>query len=1108
MRTRDRILTACLVLFGIGLAVSSRAQTRLLRFPDVHGDRVAFCYAGDIWTAPATGGTATRLTSHPGIEQFPKFSPDGKWIAFTGQYDGDEQVYVIPAVGGVPRQLTFYPARGPNTPRNGWDNQVMGWTPDGTRILFNTLRDAGGAARRTLYTVPLEGGHETPLPMYTAGAGDYAPDAKRMVYSPLYRDFRTWKRYEGGWAQDLWLVDLATLKSENITHHPRTDRDPMWIGDRIYFASDRDGTLNLYRYDLATKQIEQVTHSTRWDVRWPSTDHASRIVYEQAGELHVLDLGSGEDAKLSIFVPDDGVAMRPAHVLAEKFIESFGLSPAGERAVFTARGDIFSAPIENGPTRNLTNSSNAHDKWGSWSPDGRSIAFISDRSGEDQVWIVDQDGMGEARRLTDGLKGMLYAPEWSPDGKSIAFSDKDGRLYVLTVADRRLREIARETRGLVEDYAWSPGGSFLAFSLSHASGFHSVRIWSSTDGSIHQVTDSLFDSRGPAWDPGGDYLYYLADHDYAPQGSRKEFNYASNRNTGIFALALRKDVKNPFPPKSDEVALGGAAADTGAAAKRGPAGDRGAGPGGAAGARAPRPAAKPIRIDFDGLAGRVTRVPLPAENYRALAANAGNLLYLRAGAMFNGRESYAKPTLAIFSIKDREESVIAEGVGEYALSADGSRLLTVESGKYNLYEAKPKVKEKKTLSTKDLAVDRVPAQEWREIFEEVWRRYRDFFYVKNMNGYDWRALHDQYAGLLPYVAHRWDLTYVMSEMISELNNSHLYLEGGDYEIPERPVCGLPGARFAVDPQANRYRIAKIFRGQNEEEAYRSPLTEVGVDARVGDYVLAIDGRELNGTDDIYERLRNKKDPVTLTLNQRPALAGARRTTYRPIASEAGLIYLDWVLGNRDQVAKLSSGRVGYLHIPDMGPHGIAEFIKWYYPQIRAEGLVVDVRSNGGGNVSQQIIERLRRKLLGLRFGSNRDDAGTYPEVVFTGPMVCLINETSASDGDIFPYMFREAGLGPLIGKRTWGGVVGISGRGPLLDGGQAFVPQSGTASADGRWVIEGHGVDPDIEVDDDPISMAAGHDLQLERGVREVLERMKTHPAKLPARPPDPVKTK
>ena len=1113
---------ALAIVLGIGMAGAAHAQTKLLRFPDIHGDRVAFCYAGDIWTAPAAGGTATRTTSHSGLEQFPRFSPDGKWIAFTGQYDGDEQVYVVPAEGGVPRQLTFYPARGPNAPRNGWDNQVMGWTRDGRRVLFNTLRDAGGDAERNLYTVPADGGPETPLPMYTAGAGDYSPDGQRMVYSPLFRDFRTWKRYQGGWAQDLWIIDLKTLKAENITNHPRTDRDPMWVGDAIYFASDRDGTLNLYRYRLADKQLTQITHSPQWDVRWPSTDHRSRIVFEQDGELHVLDVASGKDTKISILVPNDGVAMRPSHLAVEKFIEDFALAPHGERALFVARGDIFTAPIEYGATRNLTNSSDAHDKWARWSPDGRQVAYISDRSGDDQLWITAQDGFGVPQQLTAGLAGMKYAPAWSPDGKQIAFSDKEGRIYAVTVADQKTRMVADEERGQVNDYAWSPGGSFLAFSLSHPSGFRSIRVWSAGDGTTHQVTDEMFNSFEPSWDPDGQYLYFLSDRDYAPQQTRKEANFASNRNTGIFALTLRKDVKSPFPPRSDEVTIETGddkppadAAPAGATkpkadAKAGASASKGKGDD-AAGKdeKSKKRVSKPITIDFDGITARVTRVPVTAENYRGLSAIPGALLYVRAGAGFNGRESYARPALVLYSIKDREETVVSEAMSDYAVSDDGSKVLVAEAGKYNLYDAKPKVKDKKAVATRDLTVDRVPAKEWAEIFEEVWRRYRDFFYVKNMNGYDWKALHDQYASLLPYVAHRWDLTYVMNEMISELNNSHLYLEGGDYEIPPRTPVGLAGARFDVDEKAGRYRIGKIYRGQNEELLYRSPLTEVGVNARVGDYVLAIDGEELTTQDDIYQRLRNKKDAVTLTLNSQPSAAGARRVTYQPITTEANLIYLNWVLGNYDKVMAATGGRVGYLHIPDMGAPGIAEFIKWFYPQIRKDGLIVDVRSNGGGNVSQQIIERLRRKLLGVNFGSTRSDlAGTYPSTVFTGPMVCLLNETSASDGDIFPYMFRQAGCGPLIGKRSWGGVVGISNRGPLIDGGGVSVPQSGLASSEGQYVIEGHGVDPDIVVENDPVSVAAGYDPQLERAIAEVQRLIEKQPAKLPARPPDPVKTK
>ena len=1094
-------------LVAVLAAVGADAQTRLLRFPDIHGDRVAFCYAGDVWTAPATGGTAARLTAHPGQELFPKFSPDGRWIAFTGQYDGDEQIYVVSSAGGVPTQLTFYPARGPLPPRWGWDNQVYGWTPDGERILFRSLRDAdGGRTESALSTVRRAGGLPVKLPMPTAGAGDYSPKGNLLVYSPLFRDFRTWKRYQGGWAQDLYLFDLKTSNARPIAPSKRTERDPMWIGEKIYFASDRDGTLNLYDFDVASGKVGPLTTSTTWDVRWPSSDSVSRIVYELAGELHVLDVKTRADVKLDIAVPDDGLSKRPSRYAVEKFIEDFDVSPKGERALFVARGDLFTAPIEKGPTRNLTNSSRYHDKRASWSPDGRRIAFISDITGEEQVYLIDQDGTGKPEALTTDFAVTLYTPAWSGDGKRLAFSDKDGKVYVLTIADRKVAQVADDAYGRVFDYAWSKDGGHLAFSLGNANTNRSLYVWSAVDGQLRRIGDGTFSEHDPAWDPEGNYLYYLSERQFAPQISSVEWNYAGSRDTAIFALALRKDVANPFPPESDEVTFDdkkkdeGKDEDKGAAAKeeKGKKDDK----------AAPAKPKEYMKIDFDGLADRVTPVPVEADNLDGLSATKGHLLFVRAGAPFYGRDSYAKPALVIYDLEEREESELASDVNGYALSADGAKVLVREGRKYSLLDAKPKAKEKKAVATRDLYVDRVPADEWANIFDEVWRRYRDFFYVRNMHGYDWKALGDQYRQLLPYVAHRSDLNYVLGEMVSELNVGHAYIEGGDFEIPERPKVGLPGARFELDEKAGRYRIARILRGDNAEEKYRAPLTEVGVDVKVGDFVLAIDGEELAGTDNPYRLLQHKTDPVTLTVNSSPAFEGARKVTYRPIASEADLLYLDWIDGNRAKVTAATGGRVGYLHVPDMGGDGIYEFIKWYYPQIRKEGLIVDVRSNGGGNVSQWIIERLDSRLLGTRFGFASDNPGTYPGTVFHGHKVCLINETSASDGDIFPHYFREAGLGPLIGKRTWGGVVGISGLGPLIDGGNASVPLNGTNDANGKWVIEGEGVSPDIEVENDPRSVIAGGDPQLERGIAEVMKAIEAKPLKLPTRPPDPVKTK
>jgi len=522
-------------------------------------------------------------------------------------------------------------------------------------------------------------------------------------------------------------------------------------------------------------------------------------------------------------------------------------------------------------------------------------------------------------------------------------------------------------------------------------------------------------------------------------------------------------------------------------------------------------AAKPpasMTIDFDGIQKRVSRVPVGADNYGGLSAKTGHLLYGIGPAFYYGRTGDRPTVLKIYSIKDRKETTLAEDVRGFSLSDDGSKILVAQGPAYNVYDATPQGdKTKKTISTAGLVVDRVPAEEWNQIFNEVWRRYRDWFYVSNMHGYDWVALREQYKPLLQYVAHRSDLNYVISEMISELTIQHAYIEGGDFQIPPRPRSGLPGARFELDKQSGRYRIAKIFAGENEEDIYRSPLREIGVNANVGDYVLAIDGEELKGNDDPYRLLRNKADnPVQLTLNTRPTMDGARTVSYRPITDENNLIYLDWVEANRRRVSEATGGRVGYIHIPDMGAAGIREFIKWFYPQIRKEGLVVDVRANGGGNVSRMLIERLRRKLLAVNYSRTADEANTYPDGVFIGPMVALLDGNSASDGDIFPAMFREAGLGPLIGKRSWGGVVGISGRGPLIDGGGISVPESGLANTKGEFIIEGYGVDPDIEVDNDPKSVLEGHDPQLERGIAEVMARLKS-PVKLPPKPPGPVKT-
>ncbi len=1095
-----RVLGMVVLLLAAALQAQG-APMRLLRFPDIHGERIVFSYAGDLWTVGSAGGTAERLTANPGLELFAKFSPDGASIAFTGQYGGDEQVYVMPAGGGTPRQLTFYPAAGPLADRWGYDNQVYGWTPDGSSVLFRSARDGYLLTDARLYTVPLGGGAATALPMPVSGAGHYSPDGRRIVYSPLWRDFRSEKRYQGGWANDLFIFDPATPSVVRVTADPHTDRDPMWSGGSIYFNSDRDGTFNLYGYDVASGVTRQLTHYRDWDVRWPSADAAGQIVYELDGELHVYDTRSDSDRALAIEVPNDGTAARAQTVNAAETIESEVLSPGAERIAVVARGDVFTVPVEHGVTRNLTHSSDAHEREAAWSSDGRRLAYVSDRGGEEEIWVQPQDNSAPGAPLTSGSTARYYEPVWSPDDKRIAYSDNAGRLYVAEVATRRRVLIADDPYEFARDYRWSPDGRYLAFSLNDLNGFPGVHVWSAADGATRRVTPVLFEAQGPAWSPDGKLLYFLSAREYAPLMSQIEFDFATNRQTAIFALALQSDGQNPFGVENDDPGL----EDAGARRKdpeRDDDADRSRHE-----AKAKPPVA--VKIDFDGIERRVMRLPVEPDNLADLVACEDTLLYQKSGAGYYGRESEPKTAVMAYSLKDRDTKTVAEEVSEWSASGDCKHVFAQLAGKETkLFEVGGKAEDAKSVALAGLVTTRVPAEEWHEIFREVWRRYRDYFYVENMHGYDWAKLRQRYEPLLAYVGDRADLNYVIAEMIAELTVQHAYIEGGDLGLPKRPSVGLPGARFELDRSTGRYRIVAILPGQNEEPIYRSPLTEVGVGVHVGDYVLAINGRDLHAGTDPYELLQSPPgQPVEWRVAASADGRGAHTIRYQPLATEIHLRYLAWVLANRARVDRASAGRLAYLHLPDMGEAGLREFIKWWYPQLRREGMIVDVRDNGGGNISAMLIERLARRLGGLAFVRNYLAPLTYPGAVAPSLKVALINETTASDGDLFANAFRVANLGPLIGKRTWGGVVGINDHGALLDGGVVYVPEFGNASAAGAWMIEGHGVDPDIVVEQDPLEVMRGGDPQLERGIEELLRRLPTLPAGLPAAPAPPIKT-
>lgn len=1069
-------------------------QTRLLRHPDIHGDRVVFTYGGDLWAADVAGGAASRLTATPGVELFAKFSPDGRWIAFTSQVNGDEQVCVIPSAGGKVRQLTWYPADGPLPARWGYDNQVYGWTPDSTAVLFRSLRSAWTLTGGRLYTVPLpavarrRGALPTPLPMPEAGAGEFSPDGERIVYAPLFRDFRTWKRYEGGWAQELYVFDPKTRRAENISNNVRADRDPMWIDDRIWFASDRSGTLNLWSYDLGSRAVNQETQSTKWDVRWPSAGGPAdrRIVYEKGGALFWFDTESREEREIRIRVPDEGQTERAVRVDAADRIEHSAISPGGRRAAFAARGELLTVPREHGDTRELTRTPGVHEKHPTFSPDGATLAYVSDQTGEEQIWLVDHLGAAPPRQLTRGLRGMLYEPRWSPDGRRIAFSDKDGVLRVCDVATGALTEVADEPRGQLRDHSWSPCSGYLTFSMTGAAPIPKVYVYALADAELRCVSRELSNDSNPVFGADGERLFFRGLRGFQPRlPGAYEWDFQVDRGYGLYALALREELPALFAKRSDE-----AAAEPDAPAEEPPAFDA------------------PIRIDFDGLADRVEQVPVGLDNFWGLAATRGHLVYGKRGGSYYGRGSDKPTTLHLFSLAEREAEELATGVRGYAASPDGAHLLVHTADGYAvLRAARGGAADAPTLDLSGVRTTKVAADEHWQIFGEVWRRYRDFFYVENMHGYDWEELREQYAQLVPHVRHRSDLNYLLGEMIAELNVGHAYISGGDLGAPARATPALPGLALEFDAAASRYRIAALLRGENDSATYRSPSSAVGADLSVGDYLLAIDGYELRPQDNPYRWLHGKAGrTVQLTVHAQPVLEEARVVSIEPIASESDLHYLRWVDANRRRVHELSDGALGYVHLPNMGAEGIREFLRQYYPQRHKQGLVIDDRYNGGGNVSEMVVNRLSRELMMCTFGRT-SGYDPYPSALFHGHLICLLNETSASDGDIFPAMFRRAGLGKLVGKRSWGGIIGITNRGALMDGGTVNVPEFGNTEPGPAWTIEGYGVDPDIEVENDVASLLRGEDKQLQRAVAELLEQIAAEPRPLPVAPPAPVKT-
>ncbi len=1160
------VIRSCAILATLLLAsfaVSQQPEGRLMRFPDIHGDKIAFVYAGDIWLASASGGAAHRVTTHPGRELFPKFSPDGKWIAFTGQYDGNFNVYVMSSEGGQPRQLTFYQGSAqPLNDRMGIHNQVVTWTPDSKRILFLTRRDASNGWIKRPFTVSIDGGLPEPLPMDQGGLTSFNAAGTKIAYNRIFRNFRTWKRYTGGLAQDIYIYDLKNNHLEQkIPHTEYTDTFPMWHGNIVYFASDRgtEHRFNFYSYNLDTKQIEQLTHFTDFDVMWPSLGDAS-IIFENGGYLYVMDLATRQQTKLTITLSGERDLTMKHWASVSKLITDFDIAPDGKRAVVAARGDVFTVPAKEGATRNLTRTPGIREKEVAWSPDGRWIAFVSDRTGEDEIYITPQDGMGnvelgkeneakdkgkddrdkdkekdkeaaarEAARekergkdkeqqITSGYKGFKFGPAWSPDSKRLAWSDKDLRLWYVDINEKTPVEVDRGKYAEITNYAWSPDSKWLVYDKAQQTGLGVIYLYSTVGKKTTAVTGDLVNSFLGTFDPEGKYLYFLSDRDYNEVLGNYDFEFANPKTTRPYLITLHADTPSPFPALSDETAIKPREAEAAASDAEKDNGKKteeskkdkkkeDAQKDNANRSKEAEEVARNFRIDLEGIQSRIVGLPVPPAVVSGLGAAKGFLYYSTQPVQgLSGPLPGEESAIHAYDLKERKEKTIIEGIDRWTLSFDGTKILYQAKDTYGIMDAKqdsPKKPGEGALNLGGLRAEIDPPSEWKQIFNEVWRQERDYFFEASMNGVNWEAIRDKYAPLVPYAADRYDLTYIMGEVIGELSNSHTYVGGGDQPDLHPVNMGLLGVDYDLDAASGLYRFKKIYAGENWNPQTRSPLTEPGINVKEGDYLLAVNGRALRAPQNPYEFFVNTaNETVAITVNSKPDSEGARTIPVKPVPDEYALREFNMVESNRKKVDAATNGKVGYIYIPDMGDAGLNAFVKQFFPQIRKEGMIIDVRYNGGGFVDQLIFERLRRILVGM--GSARNwESGTTPPTVFHGYMAAITNQYAASDGDIFSEFFKVYKLGPLIGERTWGGVRGIRGDIPLIDGGYITRPEFADYDLNSKWVVENHGVAPDIEVDNLPDDVVRGKDAQLDRAIQEVMKQIEANPKKLPPRPPD-----
>lgn len=1089
-------------------------QTRLLRMPTVSTTQIAFAYAENIWTVSRTGGNARRLTSFQGQTSNPHFSPDGKWIAFSGEYAGNLDVYVVPAEGGEPRRLTWHPGA----------DLVQGWTPDGQSVLFSSTRATwtpSGAPR--FWTVPAAGGVEAPMPLPRAYQGKISADGSHIAY----RMNNSWdeerRNYRGGQNRPVWIVDL---KSYDLISPPWTDSkdmDPVWLGDNVYFISDRDGVANVWSFDSKAKKLTQVTRFTDFDVKTMDSG-AGTVVFEQAGYIHELDPKSGREHVVSITATGDFPWMMPRWEDVTSRMTNLGLSPTGKRAVVEARGEIFTIPAEKGDVRNLTNSSRSAERDPAWSPDGKSISYFSDKSGEYRLYIEAQDGLTPPREIVLAHPTHYYTSSWSPDSKKILFTDTGLHVWVVDVASGQAKVIGNDpwmVPARTLNPVWSPDSKWVAYSARLKSMYHAIFISSVESGETKQITDGLADAVWPAWDANGKYLWFLASTDFGLRSQWLDMtSYDHDETFGLYFAVLKKSDASPLLPESDEdrgVGSGGRRGAPGACVGDTPAATEatpGESPPGPRGARPP----VSVQIDFEGLAQRVVSVPgVPERQYSELHAGVDGIVYYleasggrgQGGGGFGGGGELWR-----YRLCDRKASLFVNGVAAYEVSADGHKLLYRAAGGgggggrgqgaaggappapalfiVDADRNQPQPGHGRLNATLRMYLDQ--REEFKQIFNEGWRNERDYLYVPNMHGSDWPKMKEMYGQLLPYVMHRADLNYLLDMMGAEIAIGHSYVRGGDMpEVPQSPG-GLLGADFAIEE--GRYRVTRIYDNESWNPELRAPLSVPGANVSVGDYLLAINGVELQAPDNIYRLLDGTANRQTsLTVSDKPSLAGARQVTVVPVATEQALRTRAWVEANRRLVEKLSDGKLAYVYLPNTGQPGYSSFNRYYFSQQDKQGAIIDERFNGGGSAADYIIDVLQRDFDGY-FNNVAGDRYPFssPAAGIWGPKVMIVNEMAGSGGDLMPFMFKRRKLGLLVGKRTWGGLVHTADTPTFVDGGSMIAPRGGFFTRDGNWAVENEGVAPDIDVENWPREVVAGHDSQLERAVQEALRMLKEHP--------------